>query len=186
MKNNPVIKFCFDWQVSGDVRVFLRLFDRHHAHCLRKSSNSLPVLKYCFGLQVSSDVRMLLPLLVGIMVAKWVADALTHPLYHGLLEIKCIPFLSSEPISIKHLDLLPVARVMASPVVTLCERDRLGTVFEALRHTQHNGFPIVRASPHGQVGGQCFQHSTMCLASLCHPSTIAVMHSRCQFGLCST
>ena len=101
--------------------------------------------------QVSSDVRMLLPLLVGIMVAKWVADALTHPLYHGLLEIKCIPFLNPEPMVSKHLDLLPVARVMASPVVTLCERDRLGTVWEALRHTNHNGFPVVRASAHGQV-----------------------------------
>ncbi|KAK9853352.1 hypothetical protein WJX84_009701 [Apatococcus fuscideae] len=102
-------------------------------------------------MEVSSDVRMLLPLLVGIMVAKWVADALTHPLYHGLLEIKCIPFLNPEPMASKHLDLLPVARVMASPVVTLCERDRLGTVWEALRHTNHNGFPVVRASAHGQV-----------------------------------
>ena len=102
-------------------------------------------------MQVSSDVRMLLPLLVGIMMAKWVADSLTHPLYHGLLEIKCIPFLTPEPQASKHLDLLPVARVMASPVVTLGERERLGTVWEALRHTQHNGFPVVRASPNGQV-----------------------------------
>lgn len=100
---------------------------------------------------MSSDVRMLLPLLVAIMMAKWVADSLTHPLYHGLLEIKCIPFLNAEPQASKHLDLLPVARVMASPVVTLGERERLGTVWEALRHTQHNGFPVVRASPHGQV-----------------------------------
>ena len=116
-------------------------------------------------LQVSSDVRMLLPLLVGIMVAKWVADSLTHPLYHGLLEIKCIPFLNPEPMASKHLDLLPVARVMASPVVTLCERERLGTVWEALRHTQHNGFPVVRASPHGQVSlsRQCSLSEHVCM-----------------------
>lgn len=38
--------------------------------------------------QVSSDVHMLLPVLVAIMVAKWVADAATHSLYHGLLEVK--------------------------------------------------------------------------------------------------
>ena len=37
--------------------------------------------------QVSNDVRMLLPLLIGILVAKWVADATTHSLYHGLLEV---------------------------------------------------------------------------------------------------
>jgi hypothetical protein len=37
--------------------------------------------------QVSNDVRMLLPLLIGILAAKWVADAATHSLYHGLLEV---------------------------------------------------------------------------------------------------
>jgi hypothetical protein len=42
------------------------------------------------ALQVSNDVRMLLPILVGILVAKWVADAATHSLYHGLLEA-CTP-----------------------------------------------------------------------------------------------
>ena len=33
-------------------------------------------------------MRMLLPILVGILVAKWVADAATHSLYHGLLEAR--------------------------------------------------------------------------------------------------
>jgi chloride channel 7 len=39
-------------------------------------------------LQMSNDVRMLLPVLVAIMVAKWVADAATHSLYHGQLHVK--------------------------------------------------------------------------------------------------
>ena len=38
-------------------------------------------------MQVSNDVRMLLPILVGSLAAKWVADAATHSLYHGLLEV---------------------------------------------------------------------------------------------------
>lgn len=42
-------------------------------------------------MQVSNDVRMLLPLLVGILAAKWVADAATHSLYHGLLEVCLYP-----------------------------------------------------------------------------------------------
>jgi chloride channel 7 len=56
--------------------------------------------------QVSNDVRMLLPLLVGILVAKWVADAATHPLYHALLEVKCVPWLPSEPPARRALDLV--------------------------------------------------------------------------------
>ena len=58
--------------------------------------------------QVSNDVRMLLPLLAGILVAKWVADAATHSLYHGLLEVACVPFLPATPTSAVSLDLLPV------------------------------------------------------------------------------
>jgi chloride channel 7 len=45
--------------------------------------------------EISDDVHMLLPVLVAIMVAKWVADAATHSLYHALLEVKCAPFLVS-------------------------------------------------------------------------------------------
>ena len=45
---------------------------------------------------MSNDVRILLPAMVAIMVAKFVADAATHSLYHGLLEVKCVPFLPKD------------------------------------------------------------------------------------------
>ncbi len=47
--------------------------------------------------QVSNDVRMLLPLLIGILAAKWVADAATHSLYHGLLEVGFFTFRKFKP-----------------------------------------------------------------------------------------
>lgn len=45
---------------------------------------------------MSNDVRILLPVMVAIMLAKFVADAATHSLYHGLLEVKCVPFLPKD------------------------------------------------------------------------------------------
>ena len=39
--------------------------------------------------------------MISIMVAKWTGDLLTHPLYHALLEFKCIPFLSPDPTIMK-------------------------------------------------------------------------------------
>jgi chloride channel 7 len=45
---------------------------------------------------MSNDVRILLPIMVAIMLAKTVADAATHSLYHGLLEAKCVPFLPKD------------------------------------------------------------------------------------------
>ncbi len=71
-------------------------------------------------MEISNDVRMLLPILVAIIFAKWTGDALTHALYHALLEVKCVPFLPNEAQSNKcNLDLVEVKRVMALPVVTL-------------------------------------------------------------------
>ena len=34
--------------------------------------------------------------MLGIMVAKWVADYMTHSLNHALLELKCMPFLENQ------------------------------------------------------------------------------------------
>ena len=49
-------------------------------------------------IEITNDVTMLLPIMTAIMVAKLVGDQLTHPIYHALLEVKCIPILDEEPI----------------------------------------------------------------------------------------
>lgn len=96
-------------------------------------------------------MRMVLPLLVAIIMAKWIADAVSHSLYHSILEVKCVPILHSDVASRVSLDLIPVHYVMAYPVVTFQERMPLNQVREILRDTRHNGFPVVRNTPQGQV-----------------------------------
>jgi chloride channel 7 len=51
--------------------------------------------------EITNDIHQLLLIMISIMVAKWTGDLLTHPLYHALLEFKCIPFLAPEPILLK-------------------------------------------------------------------------------------
>ncbi|EFN56864.1 hypothetical protein CHLNCDRAFT_144489 [Chlorella variabilis] len=102
-------------------------------------------------MEMSNDVRILLPTMVAIMLAKFVADSATHSLYHGLLEVKCVPFLPKEPATHMSLDLVEVRYVMHAPVVTLHEQMRLGDVRDVLRKTRHNGFPVVRDTPQGGV-----------------------------------
>jgi chloride channel 7 len=48
-------------------------------------------------MELTNDVQILLPVMVSVMVAKWVGDFFTHPIYHALLELKCIPLLDPEP-----------------------------------------------------------------------------------------
>merc|ERR550525_387255 len=48
--------------------------------------------------EITNDIHQLLLIMITIMVAKWTGDLLSHPLYHSLLEFKCIPFLNPEPL----------------------------------------------------------------------------------------
>ena len=73
-------------------------------------------------MEMTNEVHFLLPLLIAIMVAKWVADALEHALYHSLLEFKNVPFLPAEPFGGTTLDMLAVRDIMCQgPVICLRE-----------------------------------------------------------------
>jgi hypothetical protein len=75
--------------------------------------------------QVSNEVRFILPILISILVAKSVADAMTHDLYHGLLEVKCVPFLPPEPNSKPEaLDLYRVHDICKKDIITFNETVR--------------------------------------------------------------
>jgi len=46
--------------------------------------------------ELTNDLTFVLPIMVAILVARWVASTFTHALYHQLIEFKCIPFLDWE------------------------------------------------------------------------------------------
>ena len=58
----------------------------------RSSSRFLPC-----QVEVTNDIAFLMPVMVAIMVAKWIGDLLTPPLYHAIIALKCLPFLEDEP-----------------------------------------------------------------------------------------
>lgn len=102
-------------------------------------------------MEVSNDMRMLLPVLVGILTAKLVADAFCHPLYTALLERRCVPFLPHEAAARMSLDLVPVRLAMSAPVVMLDVKLPLSRLRAALGGCTHNGFPVVRSTEVGRV-----------------------------------
>jgi len=46
--------------------------------------------------EITNDLTFVLPIMVAILVARWVASFFTHALYHQLIEFKCIPFIDWE------------------------------------------------------------------------------------------
>ncbi|KAL5258782.1 hypothetical protein ACHWQZ_G009291 [Mnemiopsis leidyi] len=99
-------------------------------------------------MEMTNDIQFLLPIMVTIMVSKWVGDLLTHSFYHALLEVKCIPFLDSEPF-ITHnkepvsLELFKAGDAMSSPVVCVKKNEKASDLAAKLLECEHSGFPVV-------------------------------------------
>ncbi|XP_055929493.1 chloride channel protein C-like isoform X1 [Argiope bruennichi] len=102
--------------------------------------------------ELTNDVQFLLLIMVAIMVSKWVGDYVTHPFYHAQLELKCIPFLDSEPVVLfdgtrnLNLELFEASHIMSSPVVTIETEVSVSQVAKLLLETNHCGFPVVKRS----------------------------------------
>ena len=92
-------------------------------------------------LEATNDVTYGLPLMVTLMVAKWIGDWFNPGIYDIHIELKEIPLLEWEPDPI--LRKFKAHHVMASPVVTFSQIDRVSSIYWALKHTSHNGFPVL-------------------------------------------
>ena len=101
--------------------------------------------------EITNDIHQLLLIMITIMVAKWTGDFLSHPLYHALLEFKCIPFLGHEPMLIKsdgsvlNLDLFTAQDAMTKPVRTVNMFASVHSICKVLLGCTHCGFPIVKS-----------------------------------------
>eukprot|EP01112_Ceratiomyxa_fruticulosa_P015925 TRINITY_DN4769_c0_g2_i1.p1 TRINITY_DN4769_c0_g2~~TRINITY_DN4769_c0_g2_i1.p1 ORF type:complete len:808 (-),score=128.85 TRINITY_DN4769_c0_g2_i1:106-2529(-) len=92
--------------------------------------------------ELTEGTQYLIPLIMAVMVSKWVSDGVTHSLYDELMVQKCIPFLHTHP---PHgLMLLEVGDVMATRVVCMREVESVRYVLQVLRSDNHNGYPVVR------------------------------------------
>ncbi|KNC49172.1 chloride channel 7 [Thecamonas trahens ATCC 50062] len=92
-------------------------------------------------LETTNDIQMLLPLMVGVIVSKWVGDWFNISLYDLHVELKCIPFVENNPPA--GLERLTARDIMVTPLVTLPHLVTVGAVYDVLVSTSHNGFPVV-------------------------------------------
>lgn len=91
-------------------------------------------------LETTNDIQFLLPIMMVLMVSKWVGDLMNISLYDLHVEIKCIPFVEANPpLSMKNLS---TKDVMKSPVVGIPRFTTLREISELLEHNHHNGFPV--------------------------------------------
>eukprot|EP00051_Salpingoeca_urceolata_P010072 m.122720 g.122720 ORF g.122720 m.122720 type:complete len:922 (+) comp16573_c0_seq4:343-3108(+) len=102
-------------------------------------------------IEISDDVHMLLPIMISILIAKWIADCTTHALYEALMETKCMPVLATELPPVPNYDLVTVSKIMASPPRVVLQHPTLAQVHTLLTKTSHGAFPVVKRTALGNA-----------------------------------
>ncbi|KHJ99498.1 chloride transporter, ClC family [Oesophagostomum dentatum] len=90
---------------------------------------------------LSQDITFGLPIMLVLMVTKWVGDIFNEGLYDIHIDIQEIPILGWHPPKVSRNIL--AEKVMRSDVVALERRERVARVVAILRTTSHHGFPVV-------------------------------------------
>eukprot|EP00775_Hariotina_reticulata_P013141 gene13141-13271_t len=125
------------------------------AGAFMSGSTRLVVAFAAICVEISNDVNVLPGVLVAVLVAKWVGQHFTPSIYHRLLHFKGLPFLPAKPdlmaagsANPELLDLVPISRVMISPVVTLPPCPTVWELYQLLQGTSHAAFPVVESATH--------------------------------------
>lgn len=99
-------------------------------------------------LEASGNSEFLLPLMLTFAAARYSGNAINQPIYDMFIHLKHLPFLESSLKTLGLLNYHPVVEIMAQPVVTLAEINKVGDVHRILSTMSHNGFPVIGKTGH--------------------------------------
>jgi chloride channel 7 len=99
-------------------------------------------------LEAAGNMMYLLPLMVTFGAARYTGNAINHGLYEIQIELQNYPFLPSSLRSLGLLNYYPVHEIMATPVMTLQQIEKVSRVYRLLMDTDHSGFPVVGKNGH--------------------------------------
>eukprot|EP00112_Aurelia_sp_Birch-Aquarium-sp1_P015614 Seg3478.1 transcript_id=Seg3478.1/GoldUCD/mRNA.D3Y31 product="Chloride channel 7 alpha subunit" protein_id=Seg3478.1/GoldUCD/D3Y31 len=103
-------------------------------------------------MEATGNITYGLPLMLAILIAKWVGDFFNEGIYDIHIKLAGVPFLDWEtPQMATHI---PIREVMKKPVVCFHAEERVGRIVDVLKNTasHHNGFPVVDNVPQTQEG----------------------------------
>lgn len=92
-------------------------------------------------IESTNDITYGLPIMMTLMVAKWVGDYFTEGIYDLHIHLKGVPFLEWEPPVVMRK--FKATHVMSKPVICFHALERVSRIDEVLRSCKHNGFPVV-------------------------------------------
>jgi chloride channel 7 len=99
-------------------------------------------------LEACGNSAYLLPLMVTFAAARYTGNAINEPMYDMHIALKELPFLEGSLKTLGLLNYHPIVELMAQPVITLNEINKVGIVYKILSTKSHNGFPVVDKNGH--------------------------------------
>lgn len=115
-------------------------------------------------LEATGNPGLLLPLMLTFAAARYSGNAINQPMYDMHIELREMPFLEGTLKTLGLLNYHPVTEIMARPVITFSEINKVGTIYAILKNTKHNGFPIVGKD--GHLRGLILRKHLCCLLKL--------------------
>ncbi len=99
-------------------------------------------------LEACGNSAYLLPLMITFAAARYTGNAINQPMYDMHISLKELPFLEGSLKTLGLLNYHPIVELMAQPVVTLNEINKVGVVYRILSTKSHNGFPVIDKNGH--------------------------------------
>ena len=99
-------------------------------------------------LEAAGNMVYLLPLMVTFGAARYTGNAINEGLYDMQIDLQKLPFLPGHLRSLGLLSYFPVHEIMAQPVFSFNQLEKVGNIYRVLMTTGHNGFPVVGKDGH--------------------------------------
>eukprot|EP00744_Colponema_vietnamica_P009772 GILI01013868.1.p1 GENE.GILI01013868.1~~GILI01013868.1.p1 ORF type:complete len:842 (-),score=137.05 GILI01013868.1:171-2423(-) len=116
-------------------------------------------------MEMTGDNRHIICIMIGISIAKMIADRYCHSITTSHLEAKCVPILDFES-RIHKYDMFCARNIMQAPVLTFTSMMDAKSIIETLETTAHNGFPVVSFSDRSFKGMVLRSHLEIILWNL--------------------
>uniref|UniRef100_A0A0N5AWK8 Chloride channel protein n=1 Tax=Syphacia muris TaxID=451379 RepID=A0A0N5AWK8_9BILA len=92
-------------------------------------------------MEATKDITFGLPIMLVLMISKWIGDIFNAGLYDSQIELNEVPLLGWNPPKMSRNIL--AERIMRKDVVAVEPVERVGRLMEILQTTRHHGFPVV-------------------------------------------
>jgi len=92
-------------------------------------------------IEATGNLTLGLPLMITLMVSKWVGDYFNEGIYDTHIRLMGVPILPWEAPSLSHN--IYATEVMSCPVVAFNSTETVGNIIDTLTGETHNGFPVV-------------------------------------------